>query len=234
MKTILKSSGFLLIIMLLPFFTVGWLISCQKNGDKVSNFSTEQIDLIMADASNQKMTLMNWFIQEDSLLLRKSSSNINFYNDKNIDHLISRMYATVTHPSHPGVGIAAPQVGILKRIIWVKRYDKPGSPFEVYLNTRITAQSDTLKLRPDGCLSIPGVSGQSYRFIWVEVQYNTRAGEKMTEKITHEYTAHIFQHEIDHLEGIVWLDRVNQAKQKDKVYIDDAPLDGLWLTEETN
>jgi peptide deformylase len=232
MKSILKSSAFLFIIMILPFFTIGWLISCQKKGQNVSNFSFEQIELITAGNPDQKMVLLNWFLPEDSVILRKHSSNIQFYNDPYIEHFVNRLYKTVTSPQHPGVGIAAPQVGVLKRIIWVKRYDKEGNPFEVYFNSRITAYSDTLKLRPDGCLSIPGVSGQSYRAIWVEVSYNTADGQKVTEKITHEYTAHIFQHEIDHLEGIVWLDRVNQGKQAGKTYIDHVPVEGLWATEE--
>ncbi len=232
MKHIFKSSAYLFLLMILPFFTIGWIISCQKNSDHVGNFSKDQTEIIQSGNEDQSMRLLNWFIPEDSLILRKNSSNVNFLNDPNIDYLINRMYKTVTDPAHPGVGIAAPQVGILKRIIWVKRYDKTGAPFEVYLNSYITAYADTFKMRPDGCLSIPGLSGQSYRAIWVEVQYTTRDGEIVTEKITHEYTAHIFQHEIDHLNGIVWLDRVNQTKQKGKTYIDNVPVEGLWLTEE--
>jgi peptide deformylase len=232
MKSILKATGALIVIMLLPFFIFGWLISCQKNGDRISNFSKPQIELINSGTADQRMVLLNWFEKEDSLLLRKSSSGVRFYNDPNLELFISRLYKTVTNPSNPGVGIAAPQVGILKSVIWVKRYDKPGAPFEVYLNARITASSDTLVLRPDGCLSIPGVSGQSYRAIWVEVAYNTREGEEVIEKITHEFTAHIFQHEIDHLNGVVWLDRMTENKKKEKTYIDDAPIEGLWLTEE--
>ena len=105
------------------------------------------------------------------------------------------------------MGIAAPQVGVNKRVIWVKRYDKAGAPFECYINAYITAYSDTLKYRPDGCLSIPGVSGSSWRAIWVDIIYDTPDGVRRSEHITHEYTAHIFQHEIDHLNGMVFLDR---------------------------
>lgn len=219
MKSMLKASAFLFIIMIIPFFTIGWIKSCQNKKGNVSNFSGEQIRLIREGNAEEKMQLMNWFVSEDSLLLRKHSTSINFYNDPHLTHLVSRMFETVTDPQNSGVGIAAPQVGILKRIIWVKRYDKAGAPFEVYLNARITTYSDTLVQRPDGCLSIPGISGQSWRAIWVEVSYNTLSGQHVTEKITQQYTAHIFQHEIDHLDGIVWLDRVSQKNQENKHYL---------------
>ncbi len=232
MKTILKAGGFLFVLMAVPFLLLGWLISCQKNGNRIGNFSKDQIEMITSGPSDTKMQLLNWFIEEDSVVLRKYSSNIRFYNDPHLTYFISRLYKTVIDPQHPGVGIAAPQVGILKRIIWVKRYDKTGAPFEVYLNAEITEYSDTMKLRPDGCLSIPGVNGQSYRAIWVTVRYNTTDGQQHTEKITHEFTAHIFQHEIDHLNGIVWLDRTNQEKKDGKTYVDNVPVKGLWLTEE--
>lgn len=232
MKSVFKATGALIVVMLIPMLAASWLFSCQKNSGLINNFSKEQIELINSGNADQLMVIMNYFIPEDSLLLRQHSSRINHYNDKNLDLLIARMLKTVKDPNHPGVGIAAPQVGILKRIIWVKRYDKTGAPFEVYLNSTITAYSDTLKMRSDGCLSIPGVSGQSYRAIWVEVKYNLTDGTEVSEKITHEYTAHIFQHEIDHLDGIVWLDRVNQTKQQGKTYIDNVPVDGLWLQEE--
>ncbi len=52
------------------------------------------------------------------------------------------------------------------------------------------------------------------------MKYNTLNGEQVSEKITHQYTAHIFQHEIDHLDGIVWLNRVNQNKQTGKTFLE--------------
>jgi peptide deformylase len=220
MKFVFRASLFLLVIMIIPFITVGWLNACQKKFGNVSNFSSAEIELITEGNKDQKMRLLNLFIYEDSIRLRKNSSNINLFNDPHIEHLSSRMYKTVSDPQNSGVGIAAPQVGINKKIIFVKRFDKPGQPFEAYLNARITAYSDTLVLRQDGCLSIPGISGQSWRAIWVEVKYNLQDGQQVTEKITHQYTAHIFQHEIDHLNGIVWFDRTTQNKQPGKTYLE--------------
>lgn len=209
--------GFFRFILVLPFL----LIQCKKETHSLPNFNNNQIELILSGGKNQKMQLLNWFIYEDSLKLRTKSSVLHFYPDTLIDYLLSRMYATVTSPQHPGVGIAAIQVGIPKRLIWVKRFDKPGSPWEYYLNPFIIEYSDTFKLRPDGCLSIPGISGMSYRAIWIKIKYNTRDGKEVIEKIKHEYTAHIFQHEIDHLDGIVWLDRRNlKSYHINKVLID--------------
>jgi len=195
---------------LVYFFFLGLLLSCEKVKFSYNDFTAEEIKLINAGGTNDTMRVLNYFVPQDSMILRSKSENVFDFSSPTLKLLISRMYATVISPAHPGVGIAAPQVGIKKRIIWVKRYDKQGKPFEVYLNPRILKYSDTLKQRPDGCLSIPGVSGTSWRAIWVEVEYYTQDGQKHVEKITHEYTAHIFQHEIDHLDGILWIDRRNK------------------------
>lgn len=115
-----------------------------------------------------------------------------------------------------GVGIAAPQVGINRRIIWVQRHDKGTSlnrPYEVYLNARITEYCDTVIRRWDGCLSVPqtpeypNLIDSSYRAKWVRVEYYLPDGTYMNEKITQWFTAHIFQHEIDHLNGIMFFDQ---------------------------
>jgi len=182
-------------------------ISCYDKGDNTGDFSNADIELITSGTNTQKLRVLNYFIYEDSLILRKNSGNVNEYGSYYLTLLKDRMYKSVTDPANPGVGIAAPQVGINKRIIWVKRYDKTGAPFECHMNSYITAYSDTFKLRSDGCLSIPGVSQSSWRAIWVDVIYDLPDGTHHSERITHEYTAHIFQHEIDHLNGMVFLDR---------------------------
>lgn len=197
-------------LILLSAFVLGAFafISCYDKGTDVLDFSTGDIELITSGKADQMMRVYNYFVYDDSLMLRKNSGNISDFDSYYLKLLIDRMYKTVLDPQHPGVGIAAPQVGINKRVIWVKRYDKTGAPFECYLNSYITAYSDTVKLRPDGCLSIPGVSGSSWRAIWVDVSYDLPDGTHHSERIVHEYTAHIFQHEIDHLNGIVFLDRM--------------------------
>jgi peptide deformylase len=151
---------------------------------------------------------LNYFVYADSLVLRKTSQNISFTDTATLFYLTHRMFLSVIQED--GVGIAAPQVGINRNIIWVQRYDKgslTSHPWELLLNPVITRYSDTVKQRNDGCLSIPGVSGLSWRAIWVDVSYDLPDGTHKSERIADPYTAHIFQHEIDHLNGVVWLDR---------------------------
>lgn len=217
----MKYSKLLFVVLICMLLLMIVSVQCRKQSYSLPNFRDDETQLILSGSKNQKMRILNWFLQDDSLKLRTKSLPVHFYPDTLIDYLLSRMYATVTHPQHPGVGIAAIQVGIQKRLMWVKRYDKQGAPWEFYLNPYIIEYSDTFKLRPDGCLSIPGVNGSSYRAIWVKVKYNTRNGEEVIEKINHEYTAHIFQHEIDHLDGIVWLDRrtLRSYPQKENIVV---------------
>lgn len=180
--------------------------SCEKNKDRF-DFSFEEIQLVNQGGENDKMRILNFEIFADSIELRKNSADITDFSSPVLKKLMLRMLKTVTDPENPGVGLAAPQVGVKRKIIWVQRYDKPGRPFECYLNAKITQYADSFKWKPDGCLSIPSLSGNSLRAIWVMVDYYKPDGTHLQEKIKHEFTAHIFQHEIDHLSGIVWLDR---------------------------
>lgn len=202
------------IFFLLPAISL-IITSCYDKGNDISDFSSKDIETITSGNSTDLMRIYIYFEYSDSLVLRAYSSNITNFKSPYLSLLTNRMLATVKNPQNPGVGLAAPQVGINKRIIWVKRYDISGNPFQCYLNARITQYSDTIKLRPDGCLSIPGVSKSSYRSIWVDVEYDLIDGTHHSERIDHEYTAHIFQHEIDHLNGIVFLDRLIQERQKE-------------------
>jgi peptide deformylase len=171
-------------------------------------FTDAEKAIVFNNSRDSALRVLNYFIYNDSLILRKQSRNVNFNDTATLFYLTDRMFLSVT--TEGGVGIAAPQVGINRNIIWVWRNDKPSHPWELYFNPVITHYSDTLKQRNDGCLSIPGVSGQSWRAIWVDVEYDLPDGTHKAEHISQAYTAHIFQHEIDHLNGIVWLDRINQ------------------------
>jgi peptide deformylase len=224
MKSVLKASLSIIILMLLPFIFMIILFSNKKTNINENNFSTEQINLINSGKENEKMNILNWFEYKDSLLLSKSSSKIIFLKDKNLDLLINRLYVTVTDTINEAVGIAAPQVGILKKIIWVKRHDKFNSPFEVYINPEITKSSDTLIKRNDACLSLPDIEGYSFRYKWIEVSYINKNGDKKKETITDVLTAHIFQHEIDHLNGIIWKNRQEKNIETGKTFIDNLSI----------
>ncbi|MDD3878287.1 MAG: peptide deformylase [Bacteroidales bacterium] len=222
------------VLLLTTSFLISLLsIQCKKekipliedeNNEPVSlEFTQAEKDTIFLGDSSDFMRIMNYFIPEDSVILVKTSKEVLIKaNDTIMKRLTDRMLTSVI--SANGVGIAAPQVGISRKVIWVQRYDKgtfSNRPFEVYLNPKITAYSDTVARRADGCLSVPqtasypDVVDSSYRALWVDVEYYLPDGSFVQERVTHWYTAHIFQHEIDHLNGIMFFDRyVTRNKSK--------------------
>ena len=107
-----------------------------------------------------------------------------------------------------GVGLAAPQVGLNRRVVAVMRYDKPGYPFEVYPNIHIEYFSDQKQTGPEGCLSIPDIAGDVERSQQVVIRYTDPETLSEVRDTVDGYTAVIFQHEVDHLEGILFTDRL--------------------------
>lgn len=174
----------------------------------------DEIDLILGGASTTAMEVMDICEQPDSVILRTLSTNV-IIGEENLQQLTDRMKVTVI--AEGGVGIAAPQVGINRNIVWIQRQDKGtiiNRPWELYFNPRIVAYSDTYSLRSDGCLSVSqsclsanDIAGNSYRASWVDVEYYLADGTFVQERISQAYTAHIFQHEIDHLNAVMFFDR---------------------------
>ena len=123
------------------------------------------------------------------------------------------MVATVTHPSQDGVGIAGPQVGLNRRVVAVQRFDKEGEPFEVYPNISIVWKSDSLAFGPEGCLSVPDRRGDVARSQEIVIEYtaissDSDPGLTQVRDTVKGFTAVIFQHEVDHLDGILYIDRL--------------------------
>lgn len=125
--------------------------------------------------------------------------------DKNTAVLVRRMKESLLS-TDGGVGIAAPQVGINRKVIWVQRFDKAGEPLEYFINPVITWRSEIQNLGPEGDLSIPGFLDQFYRSMVIQLQYVDLKGQRYSE-IVEGFTAVIFQHEIDHLSGILIIDK---------------------------
>lgn len=117
-----------------------------------------------------------------------------------------------------GVGIAAPQVGVPLRLFIVasrpnERY--PHAPLmapTAMINPRIVAHSEVLVAGWEGCLSVPDQRGQVKRYAEIEVAYCDRAGTLKTQVLT-DFVARIFQHEHDHLQGTLFVDRVADPSQ---------------------
>ena len=112
-----------------------------------------------------------------------------------------------------GVGIAAPQVGINRNIIWAKRFDKEGNPLEYFINPKILWRSEVLNFGPEGDLSIEVFRDYFYRSQVIQLEYFDLNGKKHTE-IVEGFTAVILQHEIDHLSGILITDKIENQKMK--------------------
>ena len=210
-------------------FAVLGLSSCFGPG--ADQFSDREAELIRdADSIMRVLTI------EDSLdlaVLRASSRDMSWemlLSDE-FKRLSELMIATVTHPSQDGVGIAGPQVGLNRRVVVVQRFDKEGEPFEVYPNVRIIWASDSLTAGPEGCLSVPGRRGEVLRSKEIAIEYTdlaTMEGLAATMspyQLRHHFlstplptvrdtisgfTAVIFQHETDHLDGILYTDRIAQ------------------------
>ena len=147
----------------------------------------------------------------DNEVLRAPSSYLSEKGLRSEDYaaLCSLMVATVTHPSQDGVGIAGPQVGLNRRVVAVQRFDKEGEPFEVYPNISITWASDSKEAGPEGCLSVPDRREDVLRSTEIEIEYaDPSAGYEMVREKVSGFTAVIFQHEIDHLDGVLYIDRL--------------------------
>ena len=157
----------------------------------------------------------------DSAILRATSRDLGPKELKSaeLQTLLAKMYRTLTDPSQDGVGIAAPQVGINRRMVLVMRYDKPGRPIEPYLNIKIDSLWGLKNPGPEGCLSVPPYRGIVQRYPNIQISYLKPDGTPVTEQVD-GYSAIIFQHECDHLDGILYIDRA------DTVYINKA-----WAAE---
>ena len=134
------------------------------------------------------------------------------FNSDWLTALASAMQATML--ARNGVGIAAPQVYVSKRVIIVAsranpRYpDAPDMPAVVMVNPEILEKSDNTILGEEGCLSVPDERGIVARAEMVKVRYFTLEGEQI-ETVFHGFPARIVQHEIDHLDGVLFVERLD-------------------------
>ena len=136
--------------------------------------------------------------------LTKVCRPVTEFNDR-LHELLDDMADTLEEAG--GVGLAAPQVGIGLRVIAVQRFDLPGEPFGVYVNPEIVRRTGPAVPGPEGCLSVPDRYGDVARPQQIEIRYRDSRFIRRREVIQ-GYTAVIFQHEVDHLDGILFIDRM--------------------------
>ena len=122
------------------------------------------------------------------------------------DDMVETMYDA------PGVGLAAPQVGVHQRLIVID-CEHSGNPDDLIIafNPEIVEREGEC-FEEEGCLSVPGYAARVHRAQQVRVRYLDHKGE-VVEKVAGELLAIAFQHEIDHLDGILYVDRLSSLKR---------------------
>lgn len=148
--------------------------------------------------------------------LRRRSQLVENIKDDRLQELIDNLIFTVQQAN--GVGIAAPQVARGDRLFIIAsrpnlRYPQaPQMEPTAMINPRIIASSTETVKDWEGCLSIPGIRGLVPRSRSIEIEYTSRDGQLHQQELT-DFVARIFQHEQDHLDGIVFLDRVESTQE---------------------
>jgi peptide deformylase len=168
------------------------------------------------------MTVRTIVTTPDPVLRRKARPVKKF--DKNLQTLIDDMVETMRDA--PGVGLAAPQVGVSDRVIVVEfaeqeETEEGQEPKEIEPRLYVMVNPEIVKSSPDtvngveGCLSIPGLLGEVERNHEVRIKALNRRGQPMKLKVE-GWLARIFQHEIDHLNGVLFTDLATQVWQPEE------------------
>jgi peptide deformylase len=160
------------------------------------------------------MTQLLEIAQVGNPALRQIAQPI-YHIDDTIQTLIANLMATLLESN--GVGIAAPQVAAAYRLLIVAsrpndRYPHaPTMEPTVMLNPRILSASDDRVKDWEGCLSVPGIRGLVPRHRQIDIEYTSAEGTLQQQTLT-DFVARIFQHEFDHLNGMVFLDRLETTQ----------------------
>ena len=144
-------------------------------------------------------------------VLRKKSAPVETVDD-DVRGLANSMLETMY--AAPGIGLAAVQLGVLRRLIvldTVKGEDVPRNPI-VLINPEILFSGDTPRIHEEGCLSIPRMYAEVERPALVRVRYVDLEG-KQQERDFADLQATVVQHEIDHLEGILFIDYLSRLRR---------------------
>jgi len=150
-----------------------------------------------------------------SPMLRKHSFVVTKRDD--LQQLSHDLFDTVK--KYDGIGLAAPQAGLLKRAFVIdtspfSKDDQAIHPYEqIFINPEIINQSASKSYYKEGCLSIPGIFEDVLRPEKIAVRYFDVNFNRMEEELD-GIKARIFQHELDHLDGILFIDKLNPLKRK--------------------
>jgi len=172
---------------------------------------------------SQKLTVY----QLGNPALREIAQPIADVRDREIQNLIDEMLVTLKESK--GVGLAAPQIGRSLQLVIIASHPNQRYPHApqmepmAMINPQIIAYSGETEKGWEGCLSVPMIRGLVPRDREIEVEYTDRQGDRQVAKLT-DLVARIFQHEYDHLEGKVFLDRVETNLD----LVTEAEYQKLW------
>lgn len=147
----------------------------------------------------------------DNLILRKVSEPVKKIDKKRFAKFFDDMRETM-HDAN-GIGLAAPQVGVNDRVVVC--YFNHGTDHELIvdmMNPEILEHSDKMITEEEGCLSLPGKFDSVARYDALTVKYLDRKGKEHILKLT-GLNARIVQHEVDHLDGKLYIDRVKEQQR---------------------
>ena len=152
-------------------------------------------------------------VQFPAPVLRKKTKLVTDFSDPKLETLISDMAETMYDA--PGVGLAANQIGLSLRlaVIDVDWKEEGGHKnLRVFINPILVEKKDLIPFE-EGCLSLPGLTGQTKRFNKVTVEYQDLKGAKKTLQ-AEDLLAVALQHETDHLDGKLYIDRLSSLKKE--------------------
>ena len=158
-------------------------------------------------------------------ILRRKARKVTDFGPE-LQTIIDDMVETMRQA--PGVGLAAPQVNLPMRVIVVEFGDEEDedAPTKLYtmVNPEVVRSSQDIQVGTEGCLSIPGFLGEVNRSTGVTVKGQNRHGQPMRLKAK-GWLARIFQHEIDHLDGVLFIDRADHVWKVEGQARQGTPVD---------
>ncbi len=142
-------------------------------------------------------------------ILRGDTADVDDFNEE-LEDLVAKMVETMF--VEEGVGLAAPQVGVSRRIAVVNPDPYNPDTLLTLVNPRILTCSDETDCIEEGCLSVPGVRGKVERPVDIEVEYQDLRGTKHCIRVD-GLVSRIIQHELDHLDGVLFVDRLSFGRK---------------------
>jgi peptide deformylase len=157
------------------------------------------------------MALRNIVLMGEDPVLRTEAEEVEAFDDE-LRELVQDMWETMYHAD--GIGLAAPQVGVSRRVLVVdlRREDEPEARVAL-VNPTVAWASDETDKAPEGCLSIPGLEEVVERPWAVRIEGRDPEGNEVVIEADELYSRAL-QHEIDHLDGILFPDRVSPLKRR--------------------